>query len=404
MAKETSKDEGKKDSMRKTIKDIIEIVLFLGIAVLLVFSFNWILAAALKTDIPLVVVTSESMEPTYYGSNRPGHGGVNDIRKDMLIVRGVEPSEIEVGDVIVFYRVLVINTSMLDYDREPIVHRVNHIYYNVTDEVYWFTTKGDNPGSNDDFVTSIDIGELTIHQDRVIGKIIGRIKYLGGIVSYFRTTAGRTILIVGVAVIFLLTFVFGSFGKSDEDKDTDVFDQKPDKLDQEGESKGKAFLNKLKKFFNKMMKHKHIVFPSLILGIIVFIPIIDTFAAGWGSHFGIVDTTFDGADFFQLKEGNTTFVFFDVEMNCPGHWHQKFRSFDIVVSNATTGEVYGVGNWTIKYNFEGLREVSSGVWIDTLNTFSGANYTVTVTANLQSKFGRVWTDIFAANFTLLMRP
>ena len=122
-----TKPDKKESSRRGMIKEIIEIVIFLGIAVLLVFSMNWILKAALHTDSPLVVVTSESMEPTYWGSNRPNFGGQNDIRKDMLVVRGVDPSEIKVGDVIVFYRVLVNDSTMIDYVREPIVHRVNRL-------------------------------------------------------------------------------------------------------------------------------------------------------------------------------------------------------------------------------------------------------------------------------------
>ncbi|NPE06984.1 MAG: hypothetical protein GNW80_01770, partial [Asgard group archaeon] len=48
----------KKESRKSDIKDFIEIVLFLGLAVLIIFSFNWILGGILHTDSPLVVVTS----------------------------------------------------------------------------------------------------------------------------------------------------------------------------------------------------------------------------------------------------------------------------------------------------------------------------------------------------------
>jgi signal peptidase I len=399
MAEKSSSDDTKKDSRKKTIKDIIEIVIFLGIAVLLVFSFNWILAAALKTDIPLVVVTSESMEPTYYGSNRASHGGTNDIRKDMLVVRGMEPSEIKVGDVIVFYRVLITNTSLLDYDREPIVHRVNAIYYNSSADVFWFTTKGDNPVTNDDYITSPDIGELTIHQDRVIGKIVGRIKYLGGLVSYFRTPRGRIVLIVCVAAIFAVTFLFGSFGK--EENDEDIFDEADEaKKDTESEI---TFTKRLKNFFQKVMKHKHIVFPALILGIIIFIPIIDTLTADWGSSYGVTGVTPEGAEEFTLQNGNKLFIFVDVDLSCPGHWHQKFRSFEIQVINSTTGEILGGNNWTIVYNFEGTKTVNTGVWLDPTSVTIGLDYNMTVTANLASKFGRTWTDVYSIIFTLTMR-
>ncbi|MBK5112703.1 MAG: hypothetical protein KGD59_06205 [Candidatus Heimdallarchaeota archaeon] len=389
----------KKESRKSDIKDFIEIVLFLGLAVLLVFSFNWILGAILHTDSPLVVVTSESMEPSYWGSNRPDFGTENDIRKDMLIVRGVDPSTIKVGDTIVFYRVLVANTSQLDYEREPIVHRVNRVYLdNVTGD-YWFTTKGDNPATNDDFVEIIDIGELQIHEFRLIGKIVGRVPYLGGIISYFKGTPGRYVLIGIVVVVLVATFVFSSFG----DKDEDVFEEEEEKVKKAEEVEKKSFLDNLKTFYKKTMKYKHIVFPSFVLIIIIFIPVIDTLAADWGSHFGVTEVVYDGAEQKTLFDGARYFAYADVTINCPGHWHQKFNSFTLQIINQTSGEILGEGNWTVVYNFEGTKTFSSGCWLDMSTVTIGANYNLTVTAHLQSKFGRTWTDIRTIDFALILR-
>jgi signal peptidase I len=389
----------KKGSRKSDIKDFIEIVLFLGLAVLLVFSFNWILGGILHTDSPLVVVTSESMEPSYWGSNRPDFGTENDIRKDMLIVRGVDPSTIKVGDTIVFYRVLVANTSQLDYEREPIVHRVNRVYLdNVTGD-YWFTTKGDNPATNDDFVEIIDIGELQIHEFRLIGKIVGRVPYLGGIISYFKGTPGRYVLIGIVAVVLVATFVFSSFG----DKDEDVFEEEEEKVKKAEEVEKKSFLDNLKTFYKKTMKYKHIVFPSFVLIIIIFIPVIDTLAADWGSHFGVTEVVYDGAEQKTLFDGARYFAYADVTINCPGHWHQKFNSFTLQIINQTSGEILGEGNWTVVYNFEGTKTFSSGCWLDMSTVTIGANYNLTVTAHLQSKFGRTWTDIRTIDFALILR-
>ena len=252
MSENQNDSKKKKESRKSDIKDFIEIVLFLGLAVLIVFSFNWILGGILHTDSPLVVVTSESMEPSYWGSNRDSWGYENDIRKDMLIVRGVDPSTIKVGDTIVFYRVLASNTSQLDYEREPIVHRVNRVYQdNVTGD-FWFTTKGDNPITNDDFVEIIDIGELQIHEFRLIGKIVGRIPYLGGIISYFKGTPGRYVLIAIVALILIATFVFSSVG----DKDEDIFDEEKEKAKDLQETKKSSFLDNLKQFYKKTTKYK----------------------------------------------------------------------------------------------------------------------------------------------------
>jgi len=387
----------KKESRKSDIKDFIEIVLFLGLAVLLVFSFNWILGAIMHTDSPLVVVTSESMEPSYWGSNRADFGGENDIRKDMLIVRGVDPSTIKVGDTIVFYRVLVANTSQIDYVREPIVHRVNRVYQdNVTGD-YWFTTKGDNPATNDDFVDLVDIGELQIHEFRLIGKIVGRVPYLGGIISYFKGPPGRYVLIGIVAVVLVATFVFSSVG----DKDEDVFEEEKEKDKEAEEVEKTSFMDNLKTFWKKTMKYKHIVFPSFILIMIVFIPVIDTLAADWGTHFGVTEIVYDGYQEETLIDGARYFAFADVTINCPGHWHQKFRSFTLQIINQTTGEILGENNWTVVYNFEGTKTFSSGCWLDMTKVTDLANYNLTVTAHLQSKFGRTWSDSKTIEFTFI---
>lgn len=399
MSENQNDDQKKKESRKSDIKDFIEIIIFLGLAVLIVFSFNWILGAILHTDSPLVVVTSESMEPSYWGSNRIDWGSENDIRKDMLIVRGVDPSTIKVGDTIVFYRVLTTNTSQLDYEREPIVHRVNRVYQdNVTGD-YWFTTKGDNPITNDDFVEIIDINELQIHEFRLIGKIVGRIPYLGGIISYFKGTPGRYVLIAIVAVILIATFVFSSTG----DKDEDIFDEEEKKTEDLQEPKKSSFVDNLKKFYKKTTKYKHIVLPSFVLVLIVFVPIVDTLAADWGTHFGVTEVAYDGTEQKTLFDGSHYFAYADVTINCPGHWHQKFRSFTIQVINQTSGEILGEGNWTVVYNFEGTKTFSSGCWLDIDSVTIGANYNFTVTAHLQSKFGRTWTDVKTIDVALTLR-
>ncbi len=399
MSENQNDSKKKKGSRKSDIKDFIEIVLFLGLAVLLVFSLNWILGAILHTNSPLVVVISESMEPSYWGSNRDSWGGENDIRKDMLIVRGVNPSTIKVGDTIVFYRVLTSNTSQLDYENEPIVHRVNRVYQdNVTGD-YWFTTKGDNPARNDAFIDNIDVGELQIHEFRIIGKIVGRIPYLGGIISYFKESPGRYVLIAIVAAILIATFVFSSYG----DKDEDIFDEEKEKAEDLQETKKSSFLDNLKKFYKKTTKYKHIVLPSFVLILVVFVPIIDTLAADWGTHFGVTDVAYDGAEQKTLIDGSHYFAYADVTINCPGHWHQKFRSFTLQIINQTSGEILGEGNWTVVYNFEGTKTVSSGCWLDIDSITIGAHYNLTVTANLQSKFGRTWTDIKTIDVALTLR-
>lgn len=79
---------------------------------------------------------------------------------DIIIIKGSEPEDIEVGDVIVFH-------ASKNY---PIIHRVVEKKL-VGDEIF-FTTKGDhNPASGTD--------DMDINENNVIGKAVFRVPYLG---------------------------------------------------------------------------------------------------------------------------------------------------------------------------------------------------------------------------------
>jgi len=405
LAEKVDKNGKEKKSKRAGWIDYAEIIIFLGLAILLVFGFNWLLGIALNTSTPLVVVTSGSMEPTYYGSNRADFGGDNDIRKDMLIIRGVPASELVVGDVIVFK--LVNHTEGTDI---PIVHRITAIIIdNVTGD-YWFTTKGDNPNSNENFYYIIDhprIAETHIHESRLVGKVVGRIPYLGGITSYFQTKTGRWILIITVGIIVAGTIFLAFRGDDEEDgedeKDDEVFSTKV-KKDTKGEEvkteDPDSFIAKFKSFARILYKKKHIVIPSVILGIIILVPIVDSLAANWGTDFGVTDVSYQKTRQYNLQDGSYYFNFFRVDISNPGHWHQQFKTYTMQIKNTTTGEVLGSGVWTSVSNFEGVKTISSGVWIpDSLFTEDG-NYTVTVTGTLNNKFGKTWYSIFESTFIL----
>lgn len=401
MAEKVKKNGKEEKGKRAGWVDYAEIIIFLGLALLLVLGFNWLLGVALNTETPLVVVTSESMEPTYYGSNRIDHGGTNDIRKDMLIIRGVAPSKLVVGDVIVYKRINHTDTDI------PIVHRITNIIIDNATGDYWFTTKGDNPASNELFIIDPKVDELHIHESRVVGKVIGRIPYLGGITSYFQTKTGRWILIISVVVIIggaiFLTFKGDDDEQEEKEKDDEIFSIKTKKPKEEKEVKVEdpdSFVTKFKVFSRKVNKKKHIVIPSVILAIIIFVPIVDSLAANWGADFGVTDTSYVKYQHYDLQDGSYYYSFFRVTMSNPGHWHNKFQTFTINVKNTTSGEVVGSATWSIIYNFEGQKTVSSGVWIAESLFEDGGNYTVTVTGTLNNKFGKTWYSIYDLSFNM----
>ena len=158
------------------------------------------------TDYPIVAVVSSSMEhpqgsdfwwdtqaicnkqyctqEEYYSKieetsksefkEYPFSSGFN--KGDIMVLAGEKPKDIKKGDVLVF------KSNRAD----PIIHRVMEIWYE--DDSYHYRTKGDNnPRSYP------EIMETDISDDRIVGKAVFRVPYLGwvklafvGIINVFR--------------------------------------------------------------------------------------------------------------------------------------------------------------------------------------------------------------------------
>lgn len=141
---------------------------YILLGIILAFLINQGMALGLSTGMPIVAVESNSMVPTFY-------------KGDILMLQGVPPDRLKVGDIIVFspkgsaYSGIggFLSSSPIT---TPIVHRIVKI-----NEDGSFQTKGDaNPGQLP-FEKSIDAGQ--IH-----GRSIFIIPYLGwvkiGITEY----------------------------------------------------------------------------------------------------------------------------------------------------------------------------------------------------------------------------
>ncbi len=83
---------------------------------------------------------------------------------DIMILKGTKPEKIKLGDVLVFRSIRP----------DPIIHRV--IKIQQEDGVYYFQTKGDHNSNSYE-----SLGEHKIPQDKVIGKAVVRVPYLGWI-------------------------------------------------------------------------------------------------------------------------------------------------------------------------------------------------------------------------------
>lgn len=156
---------------------IVKFVVYAGIGLLL------------GTSYPIVAVVSGSMEhkgidfDQWWEENQEWYGKKNIEKEDFLnfsfkngfnkgdimILVGEEAKDINKGDVIVFE---ANNTN------HPVIHRVVRIFED--DGVYYFQTKGDNnPDSYE------QLGETRIPEDKLIGKAVVRVPWLGWVKIIF---------------------------------------------------------------------------------------------------------------------------------------------------------------------------------------------------------------------------
>lgn len=163
--------------IKRILKENLDLVVggisILGIYLLLAF----LLPILLNTSTPIAYISSGSMEPTYYTG-------------DLVIIKGVKGKEIHVGDVIVF--------QPIGY-KDLILHRVAAKKY--VDGKYYFLTKGDNPRTN----IYID-GWGWVPEDRVKGKVIGRIPLIGYVFMLISTIEGKLLILLTIFVLLMLDF------------------------------------------------------------------------------------------------------------------------------------------------------------------------------------------------------
>jgi signal peptidase len=132
-------------------KKIALSIFLIAFAFLGSYLIYFILQIALNTSTPMVVVVSGSMEP-------------NINKGDLLFIQGVDPEDIEIGDVIVYDAYGL----WWGAPEDPIVHRVVDI--EEDDGKLYFITKGDANELKD---------KEPVPENRVLGKVVGRIPYVG---------------------------------------------------------------------------------------------------------------------------------------------------------------------------------------------------------------------------------
>jgi signal peptidase I len=146
----------------------------------------------LQTSHPVVAVVSESMEHNgnfddwwnkasdWYIANGiakedfekfPLKSGFD--KGDIMVLKGRNPKNIEIGDVIVFWSA----------KKDPIIHRVVKKWQE--NRVYYFQTKGDNYKTNPASIKSSFLDETKVSEEQVVGNAVLRIPLLGYVKIWF---------------------------------------------------------------------------------------------------------------------------------------------------------------------------------------------------------------------------
>jgi len=153
-----------KPKQRKLITNILTI----AIPILSVIAIYFTLQFVLATKTPLVVVASGSMSPALELG-------------DLIIVQGIPPTSIQVGDIIVFNSPQGIRT----------IHRVTKIQ--TLDGTIQFRTKGDANPTEEPYWTP---------EQKVHGRVLYRISYIG----WLALDPTIPIIIIVILVIIILVW------------------------------------------------------------------------------------------------------------------------------------------------------------------------------------------------------
>ena len=160
------------------LKHAVKTAFLSVILAIIITGTVWLgLIVTLKTNHPLLVVSSGSMRPTLEVG-------------DLIIVKGVKPCEIQVGDIIAFRN--PINPKSI------IVHRVKYKFQE--NGKWYFTTQGDNNPHPISW-------ERKIPSEYIIGKVIYKMPYVGYISLFMRKPEGIALIVFLALILIILNAV-----------------------------------------------------------------------------------------------------------------------------------------------------------------------------------------------------
>jgi len=158
---------------KKNLREILSYIILIIVAFAATEAIQIAARSILNVDTPFVVVASGSMKPTLNVG-------------DLLIIGGINSSNLKVGDIIIF------RPPNPYWNGVPWVHRIVIIQHKDGNVI--IKTKGDANTYPDPF---------WLTGENVIGKVIGRIPYIGMLSLALKNWAIPTVIIIIILAIII---------------------------------------------------------------------------------------------------------------------------------------------------------------------------------------------------------
>jgi signal peptidase I len=365
------------------------------VAVLIIFGFIVFVIFKMMLGgifgLSLVVIENgpmSSMWPTYD-------------QGDMFLINKCSPEKIQIGDVIVYVSDTPLSRGTL------IIHRVVNI--TTIDAAqgldYYYRVSGDNPNSNT-YVDDYNSTTSLIPYDAVVGKTVFCIKKIGYLRLWLADNPVIRIVIL-VAIVGLGAYLILAPDKKKEEEAASVIPAKKETKEK------KEFKIRVKEYFVTTWKNtkkwfielftvkkqriKLIIFVSVILSLVIFIPVIDNAIGNKELTTGIDDISFRTLDDtralnpdYIVAEG-IVFVPFTIYFKHDGSWNQVIKCF--TVEGIQNGTVLATSHWYSYYQVEGDNGIGGSLVFNDSEFNSSLDLTIRIKYSIHKKFGQDINDL-----------
>ncbi len=336
---------------------------------------------------------------------------------DMFLINKAAPDKIEIGDVIVY-------NSDYHFSDFLIIHRVVNITV-ISDthgDHYYYMVSGDNFNSND-YIDWYNSSTKLIPYDAVLGKTKLLIPKIGYLRLWMTDIPAIRYILLGLIVAISLYLILAPDDKKKKEKEG--LDDTQEEIEKEEEStdvdpkeeKSKFNLklyfvgwwDRTKKnfkdlFIDKKKRKKVIIYTSILVGLIIAVPILDTAIRHPGLSTGIVDITLGNpanpAVYIVLED--VVFLPFTIHFNHDGSYNKVLKEFTIFgIKNDT---VISTMKWNSFYQKEGDLRIGGTLIFSTSEYNTTAPLTIRIDFIIHQRFGLDIPSVYTETFSTPLLP